>query len=74
MASHIRFDTAALHRPHVLHGVPRLRPLKHPHLHLEQEEPGYHAQFPRLAGVQGAVPPLGAASVFAHHAWHSTQG
>ena len=70
MAPHIRFYPPPLHCTHVFHGLPRLRPLKHPHLHLEQEEPRYHAQLPRSARVQGAVPSLGVVGIFPHHAWH----
>jgi hypothetical protein len=43
MAPHLRFHTPPLHSAHILHGLSRLCPKQHPHLHLEPEEPGHAA-------------------------------
>lgn len=38
MAPHIRLITPSLHGSDILHGLPRIRIVKHAHLYLEQEE------------------------------------
>jgi hypothetical protein len=55
MASDICLKPAALHSPHVFHGLPWLCAEQYANLHLEPEKPRHHAQLPRAAGLQGAI-------------------
>ncbi|KAJ4302637.1 hypothetical protein N0V90_001526 [Kalmusia sp. IMI 367209] len=58
VAPHIRFNAAPMHGSDAVYGVLGLGFVKYPSLHLESQEPRYHAEL--LGGVclQGTVPSL----------------
>ncbi len=74
MAARLCHHAPARPLPHAQHTLPRIRLVEHLGLHMEQEEPGDETEFPRAAGVYGAVSALGVDGVQLGVAWDGAEG